>query len=56
MTVEASTTTSNVSPARTRFAASTPPTDSTLAPTPDSNSNCVASSASTCRVAIDEST
>jgi hypothetical protein len=54
ITLGASTTASNASPPRTRLAASTPPTDSTRTRKPESDSNRAARSASTCRVAIDD--
>src|SRR3954464_9727441 len=56
ITLDARTTASNGSPALTRFAASTPPTDSTLTARPDCDSNRAANAPSTCLVAIDETT
>src|SRR5262245_19322258 len=52
----ASTTRSNVSPAFTRFAASTPPMDSSETRWDEVASNCAVNSASSRRVAIDETT
>ena len=54
MASDASTTTSNGSPACTRFAASTPPTDSKATATPLRCSQARDNSASRVRVAIDE--
>src|SRR4029079_18245717 len=54
MVSRARATTSNASPAATRFAASTPPTDSIATPHPVRTSKARASSASTALVAIDE--
>ncbi len=51
---DASTTTSNGSPACTRLAASTPPTDSISTTQPERCSNAPTRSARTWRVAIDE--
>jgi hypothetical protein len=52
--LDASTTTSKASPALTRLAASTPPTDSMTTLWPVCRSNASTRSASTWRVAIDE--